>query len=45
MRFQRLDLALLVHVQHQRPGRRLKSPTMSRTLATNCGSLDNLEVS
>lgn len=44
---QRLNLALLVDAQHQRFGRRCEDlkPTMSRTLSTNCGSVESLKVS
>ena len=42
---QRLDLALLVDRQDHGMGRRVDvSPTMSRTFAANCGSLESLKV-
>lgn len=42
---QRLDLALLVHAQHQRrPGGFKYSSVMSRTFSTKAGSSDNLKL-
>src|SRR5205085_8860097 len=42
-RVERLDLALLVDREHEGVGRRIDiSPTMSRSLAANCGSVDSL---
>jgi hypothetical protein len=41
-----LDLGLLVHAEHQRLLRRVQiQAEMSRTLSTNCGSFDSLNVS